>query len=77
MYLEPAVRESFLNACVAAQNHASLLQDRTNVKAVKDNWAEITGFPKVVFAAIQLPGLTELEAKSLRLDTPPVGVAGG
>ena len=61
LYLEPAVRKAFAAAYVAANSHASLLQDRTNADLVQQNWAEIIDFPKILFESIQLPGLSEKE----------------
>ena len=68
IYLEPEVRRAFTDAYTAANMHASILQDRTGSTQAKANWKIITNFPNTLFAAIQLPALTEMEAKSLGVD---------
>jgi hypothetical protein len=76
LYLEPNVREAFATALVAANSHASLLQDRSNADLVKQNWAEIMAFPKVMFDAIQLPGLSAKEFEALKGGTASDGARG-
>jgi hypothetical protein len=70
LYLEPAVRESFVRAYSAAHLHSSILSDRSAVDAVKQNWREITQFPEVLFAAVSLPALSELERKAATGELP-------
>ena len=65
IYLEPAVREAFVTAYGAANHHNSLVKGRSEVTLIQSNWQLITGFPNVLFQAIQLPALSELEAKAL------------
>jgi hypothetical protein len=65
IYLEPTVREGFVTAYGAAGSHNSLLKSRANVLLIQSNWKSITDFPNVLFQAIQLPALSELEAKAL------------
>lgn len=65
LYLEPEVRQAFVQAYSAAHIHNSLTADRTNPDAVKQNWNEIMQFPEVLFKAIQLPPLSELEKKAV------------
>ena len=65
IYLEPVVREAFAIAYGAAHGHHSLVEGRSEASLVKSSWKLITDFPNVLFRAIQLPALTELEAKAL------------
>jgi hypothetical protein len=65
IYLEPTVRESFVTAYSAAHNHNALVRGSAEVAIVKESWASITAFPNILFQAIQLPALSELEAKAL------------
>lgn len=70
IYLEPKVREGFVQAYRAASDHNLLVRSRAEVKLVTDSWSRITAFPDLLFQAIQLPGLSELEAKELHLQSP-------
>jgi hypothetical protein len=65
MYLETEVRTAFSAAFSAAHGHASLLQNRADSELAKENWSVIMAFPKVLFEAIHLPGLSEREFKAL------------
>lgn len=65
IYLEPTVREAFVAAYGAASDHNSLVKGRVEVTLIQSNWKLITCFPNVLFQAIQLPALSELEAKAL------------
>lgn len=74
IYLEPTVRESFVSAYTAAHSHNALVHGGVDVKTITDNWSQITSFPNLLFKAVQLPALTELEAKSLGVNA---GAPGG
>lgn len=65
LYLEPEVRKAFAAAFSAAHEHESLLRDRADAELAKQNWSVIMAFPKVLFSAIHLPGLSEEEFKAL------------
>jgi hypothetical protein len=65
IYLEPTVREAFVVAYGAAHGHNALLRSRPDVKIVEESWSRVTGFPNILFKAVQLPTLSELEAKVL------------
>lgn len=71
IYLEPAVRERFVTSYGAAHMHNSLLKSRADVALIKSNWETISEFPNTLFQAIQLPALSELEAKVLGVMSPP------
>jgi hypothetical protein len=68
IYLEPKVREGFVVAYRAASGHYSILQSRSDSKLITDNWSQITALPDLIFQAVQLPGLSELEARELNLE---------
>ena len=65
IYLEPSVRGAFVTAYRAANDHRTYIQGRAEVQLIQSNWKLITSFPNVLFQAIQLPALSELEAKAL------------
>ncbi|MFC5522322.1 hypothetical protein [Polaromonas jejuensis] len=69
IYLEPKVRDGFVDAYSAASSHGQLVQGRSDVELVKDNWSRIIKFPNTLFEAVELPGLTEGEAKALDMPT--------
>jgi hypothetical protein len=71
LYLEPEVRQSFVQAYSAANIHNSLTSNRTDSEAVKQNWKEIMQFPEILFKAVQLPPLSELEKKAVEDALPP------
>jgi hypothetical protein len=68
LYLEPNVREAFVASYSAAHSHHALVQARTDAELVKDSWKQITNFPNVLFEAIQLPTLTVVESKALKIN---------
>jgi hypothetical protein len=70
IYLEPKVREGFVQAYRAARDHNSIVRNRSDSKLVIDNWSRITALPDLIFQAVQLPGLSDLEAKELHLQWP-------
>lgn len=65
LYLEPNVREAFSDAYSAAHTHNALLQGRSNVELVKENWERITRAGQIILEAAQLPGFTTVEKKEL------------
>jgi len=71
VYLEPTVRESFVRAYGAASDHNSYVRGHADADLIEKNWALITVFHNVLFQAIQLPPLSELEAKALGVKNPP------
>jgi hypothetical protein len=76
LYLEPKVREAFVAAYSAASSHNGHLQARADSKIITENWNLIIAFPNIIFAAIQLPPLSETEAKAL-LPTKTANERGG
>jgi hypothetical protein len=65
VYLEPTVREAFVDAYSAAHSHEAILRGRDNRELAESNWKRISAFPNILFAAVQLPGLSELEKREI------------
>ena len=62
LYLNPQAREAFNGAFFAAHMHKGLLQDRSNRKAVQENWAVIMRAGELIVSGVELPTLGEREA---------------
>jgi hypothetical protein len=62
LYLEPAVRDAFMEAYSGAHTHGELHRVRADAPLVSEQWSRVTAFPPILFRAIQLPGISELEA---------------
>lgn len=72
IYLEPKVREGFVTAFNAADMHNGLLRSHEEAKVIRENWTHIRNFPNILFEAVKLPGLSELEATVIGVsDEPP------
>ncbi len=71
VYLEPTVREAFVTAYGAARGHNALVRGRAEVKTIAESWSIITAFPNILFKAVQLPTLSELEARALGVTNEP------
>lgn len=67
LYLEPNVREAFVASYSAAHMHRALTQGRTDRVALAENWDQITKFPNILFEAVQLPALSNVESKALAI----------
>lgn len=65
VFLEPKVRGAFVMAYTAAHSHADLLAAKSDSSVLQSNWQNIMQFPEVLFSAVELPGLSELERKIL------------
>lgn len=66
LYLEPDVRQAFVVAYHNAHNRAEFVRIGADARLITDAWAKVMEFPDVLFAAIQLPGLSELEVKAMQ-----------
>lgn len=66
LYLEPNVRQAFVVAYSNAHLRAEFVRASADSKLITEAWDKVKAFPDVLFAAIQLPGLSELEAKTLQ-----------
>ena len=69
LYLEPKVRQAFLDAITQERRNRALLassRDRMGMGLFPDDMEKAFAFPNLLFEAIQLPPLTEVEAAALR-----------
>jgi len=65
IYLEPGVRQAFVEAYTAAHSHHELVKLRSDAETLQDSWSRITQFPNLVFRTMQLPNLTESERNAM------------
>lgn len=65
VYLEPRVRDAFVDAYSSALSHGGYVRNRADIEIVSDNWGRIIKFPNILFEAVQLPPLTETEKSAL------------
>lgn len=65
LYLEPRVRQAFVEAYSNAHMRAEFLRVGAESKYIMEAWAKVTAFPNVLFEAVQLPPLTKTESKAL------------
>ncbi len=66
LYLEPGVRQAFVVAYSNAHLRAEFVRAHADSKLITEAWDKVKAFPDILFAAIQLPGLSELETKALQ-----------
>ncbi len=64
LYLEPDVRQAFIDAVIYAKEHKSLVESRAGIQAIESSMAKIRAFPDTLFNAIQLPILNDDEKKA-------------
>ena len=50
----------------AIHTHASLVSNRAIPTLIEASWQRFTKFPNILFEAIKLPALSELEAERIR-----------
>ena len=65
LYLEPKVRQAFVEAYMNAHLRAEFVRARAESKYITDAWDKVMAFPNVLFEAIQLPPLTTAETQTL------------
>lgn len=65
LYLEPSVRDAFVQAYSAAHSHHSYTAALADSKIIDENWREISNFPKVLFDAIQFPPIRQVDAENV------------
>ncbi|MFC0254627.1 hypothetical protein [Massilia consociata] len=65
LYLEPEVREAFPRAYVGYNTRQQLLVSRGSADALKAAWADLMRFPDILFNAVRLPGLSQIEKELL------------
>ncbi len=74
VYLEPKVRSAFIQAYVQLPLYFSLMKnlpsDPDKIKEVFACFDKYNAFPDILFDAIQLPAMCELDEKELKLTLP-------
>jgi hypothetical protein len=68
LYLEPKVRQAFVEAYLNAHLRAEFVRARAEAKYIVGAWDKVMAFPNVLFEAVQLPPLTTAETKALNPD---------
>lgn len=58
-----------MQAYSAAHIHHSFVAARAEADIITANWKDIRQFPEVLFKAVKLPPLSELEKKALEGDS--------
>lgn len=76
LYLEPEVREAFVQSYSAAHSHRTLVGSRPAADIVSEHWARVTRAGDLIFTAVQLPALSSVEKGDLEkiqssIATPP------
>lgn len=69
LYLEPKVRQAFVDAYTNAHLRAEFIRARSEARFIREAWDKIMAFPNVLFEAIQLPPLTEVESEALNRES--------
>jgi hypothetical protein len=77
LYLEPNVRQAFVEAYTNAHLRAEFVRARAEAKYITDAWDKVMAFPNILFESIQLPPLTPTESKALNPEGANVGENGG
>lgn len=65
LYLEPDVREAFVLAYSNASLRDQFISIRADANLITEAWDKMMKFPDVLFAAVQLPPMSELETESM------------
>jgi hypothetical protein len=65
LYLEPNVRDAFVAAYSAAHSYQAYVQAGADTNHARETWNVIIKFPNILFEAIQLPPLSNVESKAL------------
>ncbi len=66
LYLDPRVREAFVVAYTNAHLRAEFVRVHADATYITEAWDKVKAFPETLFAAVQLPGLSELETMALQ-----------
>lgn len=69
LYLEPSVRQAFLVAYSNAQMRDEFVRMRADSKVITELWGKVMAFPDILFNAVQLPPLTEIEIAALKYES--------
>lgn len=70
LYLEPSVRQAFLVAFTNEQMRSQFVRAGASSEYITNAWEKVMAFPPILFEAIHLPALSEVEAKSLKVEHP-------
>jgi hypothetical protein len=65
LYLEPGVRQAFIQSYAAAHSHRTLVESRPDAKLVTEHWERVIQVGDLILAAVQLPTLTSDEKEVL------------
>jgi hypothetical protein len=77
LYLEPNVRQAFVEAYTNAHLRAEFVRAHAESKYITGAWDKVMAFPNVLFDAIQLPPLTATETKAITKDHATSAESGG
>jgi hypothetical protein len=77
LYLEPHVRQAFVEAYTNAHLRAEFVRARAESKYITEAWDKVVAFPNVLFDAIQLPPLTATETEAVTKNHATSGEKGG
>lgn len=76
LYLEPKVRQPFVEAYTNAHLRAEFVRARAESKFITEAWDKVMAFPNVLFESIQLPPLTPTESEALNPNGTKLGGKG-
>ena len=65
LYLEPDVRQAFIQSYGATHSHMALIDAHPDAKLVSEHWDRIIRVGDLILAAVQLPTLTSAEKEVL------------
>ena len=77
LYLEPKVRQAFVEAYMNAHLRAEFVRARAESKFITEAWDKVMAFPNVLFESVQLPPLTPTESEALKPNGTNSGGKGG
>ena len=61
LYLDKKVSDAFLAAYRSAANHKELVDSRSEVSVIKENWEAIELLGKIIFESVKLPSIAGYE----------------
>lgn len=73
VYLEPTVRHAFVVAYSNAHMRNEFVQMRAEAKLIIDAWHKVMEFQEILFAAVQLPAMSEVEVKAIQGEVTATG----
>lgn len=66
VYLEPTVRHAFVVAYSNARTRNEFVQMHADSRLIIDAWHKVMEFQEILFAAVQLPAMSEVEVKEIQ-----------